>query len=56
MFTTNSFCNGGRHHSSTTNIVSDKTIKMETGEKVKLLDAVVQFVLENELRLLVITQ
>ena len=36
-FKTNSYCVGGRHHSSTTNITGDITINKKTGKEVKLL-------------------
>ena len=35
-FKTNSYCVGGRHHSSTTNITGDITINKKTGKEVKL--------------------
>ena len=36
-FKTNSYCVGGRHHSSTSNISGDITINKNTGKEVKLL-------------------
>ena len=36
-FKTNSYCVGGRHHSSTSNITCDITIIKKTGKEVKLL-------------------
>ena len=36
-FKTNSYCVGGRHHSSTSNISGDITINKKTGKEVKLL-------------------
>ena len=36
-FKTNSYCVGGRHHSSTSNITGDITINKKTGKEVKLL-------------------
>ena len=36
-FKNNSYCVGGRHHSSTTNIVGDITIDKQTGKEIKLL-------------------
>ena len=36
-FKTNSYCVGGRHHSSTSNITGDITIKKKSGKEVKLL-------------------
>ena len=36
-FKTNSYCVGGRHHSSTSNITGDITINKKTGTEVKLL-------------------
>ena len=36
-FKTNSYCVGGRHHSSTTNITGDISIIEKTGKEVKLL-------------------
>ena len=36
-FKTNSYCVGGRHHSSTSNIIGDITINKKTGKEVKLL-------------------
>ena len=36
-FKTNSYCVGGRHHSSTLNITGDITINKKTGKEVKLL-------------------
>ena len=36
-FKTNSYCVGGRHHSSSSNITGDITINKKTGKEVKLL-------------------
>ena len=36
-FKTNSYCVGGRHHSSTTNITGDISINKKTGKEVRLL-------------------
>ena len=36
-FKTNSYCVGGRHHSSTSNITGDITINKKRGREVKLL-------------------
>ena len=36
-FKTNSYCVGGRHHSSTSNITGDITINKKTGKEVNLL-------------------
>ena len=36
-FKSNSYCVGGRHHSSTSNITGDITINKKTGKEVKLL-------------------
>ena len=36
-FKTNSYCVGGRHHCSTSNITGDITINKKTGKEVKLL-------------------
>ena len=36
-FKTNSYCAGGRHHISTTNITGDITSTKKTGKEVKLL-------------------
>ena len=36
-FKTNSYCVGGRHHNSTSNISGDITINKKTGKEVKLL-------------------
>ena len=36
-FKSNSYCVGGRHYSSTTNITGDITINKKTGKQVKLL-------------------
>ena len=36
-YKTNSYCVGGRHHSSTSNITGDITINKKTGTEVKLL-------------------
>ena len=36
-FKTNSYCVGGRHHSSTSKISGDITINIKTGKEVKLL-------------------
>ena len=36
-FKTNSYCVGGRHHSSTSNITGDVTINKKNGKEVKLL-------------------
>ena len=34
---TNSYCVGGRHHSSTTNLSGDISINKKTGKEVKFL-------------------
>ena len=47
-FKTDSYCVGGRHKSSTKNIVGEITINKKTGKEVKLLVEDVGFVIEKK--------